>query len=120
FPSPNLGYVEIGQSLYSDFGKNIYTFVRQVEKPDISTARKFMGSINYLWHSGYRVWNTDTLLALYKKHVPETYDALMNIAARLDLPNEEQAIAVEYSKMIKKSIDYTIFEHLSQEGQAVI
>ena len=120
FPSTALGYIEVGERTYAEYGKNIFSYIRQVEKPDATTAKSFMRSVNYLWHSGYRVWSIQTLLELYKKHVPEAHDALMVIKAALDTEHESQVVAEEYHKIIKKSIDYTIFEHISKEGQAVI
>ncbi len=119
-PSTALGYVEVGTPAFAEYGKNIYHFIRQVEKPDAATARTFLSSVNYLWHSGYRVWDLQTLMQLYKQHVPETYQALMNIKAALDTDHESETVAEEYSKIVKKSIDYTIFEHLDPDGQAVI
>lgn len=120
FPSTALGYVEVGQPILSEFGLNIYSFVRQVEKPDARTARKFLSSVNYLWHSGYRVWDLQTLFALYQKHVPEAYQALMAIQQVIDTDKETEVTQEQYGSIIKKSIDYTIFEHLEKDGQAVI
>lgn len=120
FASTALGYVETGDPILSQYGKNIYSYVRQVEKPDEKTARQFLSSVNYLWHSGYRVWRTDTLLELYRKHVPDAYQALLAIQKSLGTEGEAEVTRTEYAKIIKKSIDYTIFEHLDKDGQAVI
>lgn len=120
FPSTALGYVEVGEPIFSEYGQNIYAYVRQVEKPDDKTARQFLASVNYLWHSGYRVWDLQTLFALYQKHVPDAYQSLMTIKNALDTPHQNDVVAREYGTIVKKSIDYTIFEHLSRDGQAVI
>ena len=120
FPSTNLGYIEIGEPILTDYGNDIYQYVRQVEKPDAATAKKFLASLDYLWHSGYRVWNINHFFDLYKKYVPETYASLMKIAAAINTSDETKVTNEEYSKLVKKSIDYTIFEHIKPEGQAVI
>lgn len=120
FPSTALGYVEVGEPAYPEYDSNIWTFVRQVEKPDAKTAKEFLASVNYLWHSGYRVWDLATLFDLYKKHVPEAYRALMTIKDSIGTDHESEVVEREYAGIIKKSIDYTIFEHMDEAGQAVI
>lgn len=120
YPTNNLGYIEIGKPIYAEYGPNIHQFVRQVEKPDLATAKKFLASVNYLWHTGYRIWDVNTLLDLYQQHVPEAYQALMAIQQAIGTEQEQSVTATEYAKIIKKSIDYTIFEHVKSDGQAVI
>lgn len=120
FPSTNLGYIEIGKPILTEYGDDIYEYVRQVEKPDAATAKKFLASLDYLWHPGYRVWDINYLFELFKKFVPETYQALMNISDAIGTPNEDRVTKEEYGKMVKKSIDYTIFVHMGREGQAVV
>jgi mannose-1-phosphate guanylyltransferase len=120
FPSTALGYVEVGEPILPEYGSNIYSFVRQVEKPDSRTARQFLSSVHFLWHSGYRVWDLQTLFSLYHRHVPEAYASLMAIRDALDSDHFTRVAEKEYGSIIKKSIDYTIFEHLDPRGQAVI
>lgn len=120
FPSTALGYVEVGEPVLPEYGSNIYSFVRQVEKPDIRTARQFLSSVHYLWHSGYRVWDLPILFSLYQRHVPDAYAPLMKIREALDTDHFSEVADKEYGSIIKKSIDYTIFEHLDPRGQAVI
>jgi mannose-1-phosphate guanylyltransferase len=120
FPSTALGYIEIGKPIFQEYDQGIYSFVRQVEKPDVKTARQFLASVNYLWHPGYRIWDTTTLLALYRQHIPESFEALMTIKEALDTPHETSVIEKEYGKIVKKSIDYAIYVHVSADRQAVI
>jgi mannose-1-phosphate guanylyltransferase len=120
FPSPNLGYVEIGEPAHADIGANIYAFKRQVEKPDVATARDFLASVKYLWHTGYRVWHVDTLLRLYEEHLPDAFAALMHIQGAIGTPSTTSVTAEQYHTIIHQSIDYTLYEHLDGAGQAVI
>ncbi len=120
YPTNNLGYIEVSKPIYPEYGANIHQFVRQVEKPDLATAKKFLASVNYLWHTGYRIWDVSTLLDLYKQHVPDAHQALMTIQSAIGTDQEQSVTAEEYAKIIKKSIDYTIFEHVKSDGQAVI
>lgn len=120
YPTNNLGYIEIGNPALPEYGNNIYTFIRQVEKPDLARAKKFLASVKYLWHTGYRIWNTDSLLSLYQQHIPESYQALMKIKSAIGTDQEDNVTRSEYANIVKKSIDYAIYENISSDDQVVI
>ncbi len=120
FASPDLGYVQTGVPIFTKYGDNIYSFIRQVEKPDIASAKKFISSVHYLWHIGYRVWSVNSLLALYKKYIPNDYQTLMTIKAAIGTDQETAVANEQYRKIAKRSIDYAIYEHLEPSDQAVI
>ena len=57
-----------------------------VEKPDYSTALKYISDGNYYWNSGIFVWNVNVILNLIKKFLNNTYEVLSPI---LDLSFDE-------------------------------
>ncbi|MGE0739450.1 mannose-1-phosphate guanylyltransferase/mannose-6-phosphate isomerase [Sulfurimonas sp.] len=87
------------------------------EKPDLSTATKYLEAKNYYWNSGIFMFRAGLFLEELKKYSPEIYDAC-KIA--FDSSNGADTIAslanlirIKYSDMANipdKSIDYAIME----------
>lgn len=71
-----------------------------VEKPDLSRARQFVKSGNYLWNSGMFVWKTAAILSAFQKYLAGTYQLLAK-------PNNIPEI---WHKFPSISIDYGILE----------
>jgi mannose-1-phosphate guanylyltransferase len=109
-PNINLGYMEMGKLIKEVDGFSIFEFMRQIEKPDLATARQFIRSYKYLWHVGYAVFKADLMMDLYKKHAPEVYKILERVV------NEGKR--EEYLKIPKTSIDFGIYEKL-EKGKIV-
>lgn len=120
FPNIHLGYLQVGKMISKENGMAIFQFVKQIEKPDLPRAKKFVESWEYLWHIGYAVWETDYMLSLFKKHQPEVYSILEKIKGALGTPNQEKVIATEYLKIPKTSIDYGILEKLTEDDEVVV
>jgi mannose-1-phosphate guanylyltransferase len=116
----HVGYVEIGEAIYPEYGANIFTFKKHVEKPDLPTARRYYREGTWLIHTGYRVCRADTLLDLYRQHAPDIYEQLMDIRAALDTPQARQVIEEVYPTIRKVSIDNAVHEKTLPDGQAVI
>lgn len=80
-----------------------------VEKPDYSTALKYISDGNYYWNSGIFVWNVNVILNLIKKFLNNTYEVLSPI---LDLSFDEceNFINKNYRLTEDISIDYGVME----------
>lgn len=123
FPNTSLGYVHIGTLLGMKNGLEIWSCKRFIEKPTPERARQFLTSYKYLWNTGLYVWQVGTILAQFKKHLPKTYAALMQIqkaAATGDMKKRDAAIAKYYPQCDKISIDYGIMEKVKPEMVRVI
>ncbi len=120
FPSPALGYIEIGDVVATVDGRKVYAYKRQVEKPDVETAARFMEQGTYVWNTGYIVWTADKILSLYATHAPNAYGPLQEIARALDTPHEHETIVEQYPRIPKQSIDHGIFEKMGGEQRVVI
>jgi mannose-1-phosphate guanylyltransferase len=116
----HVGYVEIGQPILPAYNSSIYAFKKHVEKPDLTTARRYYREGTWLIHTGYRVCRADTLLDLYRQHAPDLYQPLMDIKAALDSSNWPEVIEQVYPQLRKVSIDTAVHEKTLPEGQAVI
>lgn len=112
YPSTDLGYIQIGRMVKAVDNFEVFGIVRQVEKPDLRRAKKFLNSWNYLWHVGYAVWPVEKMLSFYKKFTPEVYKHLKRIKENLGTDREQEVSLKEYSQIPRTSIDFAIFEKI--------
>lgn len=120
FPNVHNGYTKMGKMVTTVDGFEVFEFVNQVEKPDLATAKVFFQSWNYLIHTGYFIWKTETALALYRKYDSETSAILAQIASILGDQNEDGKLAELFPRIKKISIDYGLFEKLGSGDGLVI
>ncbi len=113
----NLGYIQIGDQIESIDGFSIYEFIKQTEKPDYKTARKFIESFDYLWHTGYSVYPPSKLVDLYRRYVPKIAEKMDNIVKLYSLGEDFSQL---YSSIDKISIDYAILEKVDNSDIVVI
>ncbi|MEA3272730.1 MAG: sugar phosphate nucleotidyltransferase [Patescibacteria group bacterium] len=112
YPETGFGYIKIGEIFNRQMHPpvEIYKVEKFVEKPNLETAKEFLASGNYLWNPTLIMGRADHFLNLFKKHLPETYDYLMEIEKYIDTPQEEDAIAQIFSLTTDIAIDYGIIE----------
>lgn len=110
FPSTGYGYIKLGEIIDEINHKEIYQVKKFTEKPKIKTAKKFLSKGGYLWNANMFLWNTKTLLSLYKKFLPKMYKGLLKIKEALETKNEQEILESEYKKFEKIAIDYAIIE----------
>lgn len=120
FPSTNNGWVKYGATIDEYKKYRIAEIEKHIEKPDLATAKKFFTGKNYLIHTGYEVWRTDTLLGYYEKYQPEVYKGLMKIVDSMDTKMWETELYREYHKFEKVSIDYGLFEKIPSNQRVTI
>ena len=80
------GYVEQGQrvSLNGNISAEAvpaHRVKRFREKPDYTTAEKFIAAGNFAWNAGIFLWSAKTLAAAIREHAPEMAPRLEKIAA---------------------------------------
>lgn len=113
-PETAYGYIETG-SLFEKINKDfVYKIKRFKEKPDEQTAKKYIQNDKFLWNPAWFVFKAETMLNLFKKHLPNHYQSLKNIEQKIDTKNEEKVLASEFNKVSKISIDYGIIEKASK------
>ncbi len=109
-PDVGYGYIECGEVIDTEDGKNLWQVSSFKEKPDLKAAKEFVAQANYLWNANMFVWKVSTILDLYEKHLPEMYKELLVIEAAIGTPKEKETIEAIYPKLERIAIDYAIIE----------
>ena len=107
YPETGYGYIELGDPLLDLGFQGIYHVKRFVEKPDLSTAARYVEQGNFLWNSGTFVWQVKTLLEAIARHLPELYKGLQQIEQADHAPETLKSI---YKDLPDISIDYGVME----------
>jgi mannose-1-phosphate guanylyltransferase len=119
-----LGYIHRGESLATTGGRfnGAYRVLSFKEKPEQSTADRYVESGRYYWNSGMFVWRCDTVLNELAQHLPQSYRGLTQIAQTWDAPTKRESVLREvYPELPKISIDYAVMEPASQgRGKAQV
>jgi len=114
------GYIEQGVYLSEEGAKAVQ--VRRVkrfrEKPDHTTAERFIAAGNFAWNGGIFLWSARTLANAIREHAPDMAPILERIAAAHGTPEFEKVFAEEYPKCENISVDYAILEPRSSKGEA--
>ncbi|HSX18884.1 MAG TPA: sugar phosphate nucleotidyltransferase [Candidatus Saccharimonadales bacterium] len=120
YANPHVGYIQIGKMIKKMDGMAFFEYVKQIEKPSLTTAKKLISSWEYLWHAGYKVWETKKMLALYKKHTPKVYDGLMKIHKAWGEDNQDDVVREIYPKFEKIMLDFAILEKIDPNEIVVL
>ncbi len=105
FASTGYGYIKFKKDANSAF--KVLEFK---EKPELSTAQKYVESGDYLWNSGMFIWKASTILEAFKKFLPNVYSDLEKIAQSIKTQEEFKVIEEIYPKIESISVDYGIME----------
>jgi mannose-1-phosphate guanylyltransferase/mannose-6-phosphate isomerase len=105
-PATEYGYICTGASI----GPNIFVVEKFVEKPDASTAERYV-SEGYLWNSGNFVFRAGSLLDEYQHFEPDSAAAVTKAVenAGKDL-GFVTLDPVEFARADTKSIDHAVME----------
>lgn len=106
-PETAYGYIRRGDQI----APGLFAGVEFVEKPDETTARRYLEVGNYDWNGGIFLFRADTYLAALEAHAPDILAAARAAmaAARRDGPRvypESQA----FGRSPSISIDYAVME----------
>jgi mannose-1-phosphate guanylyltransferase len=113
------GYIEQAAFLPAEDGDTVP--VRRVrrfrEKPDHTTAERFIAAGNFAWNGGIFLWSARTLANAIREHAPDMAPIMETIAAAHGTPEFEKVFAEEYPKCENISVDYAILEPRSAKGE---
>jgi mannose-1-phosphate guanylyltransferase len=104
---PETGYGYIQYHTEKSFAKKVKTFT---EKPELSLAKKFLESGDFVWNSGIFIWGVQAILKEIHGHLPEMAEVFDEIKSKLGTPEEREAIQVAYPQCKSISIDYGVME----------
>lgn len=108
-PATGYGYIERGAPL----GKKkdgVFNALRFTEKPDLDTARRFLGSGRFYWNSGIFLFRADTFGDRIARFLPGVHDAIegaFRFYGKKEFPGR---LRNAYRRMPSISIDYGILE----------
>lgn len=105
-PETGYGYIEMGES-EPDGCCKVQAFK---EKPDATTAARYLRDGNYLWNAGIFVWNLATISSALRTYVPGICSIMDRIAEAFDSPEESAVLKELFPQCEKISIDYAVME----------
>ena len=106
-PDTGFGYIKAHQSADAQ----VYAVDRFTEKPDLTTAERFLKEGGYYWNSGMFVWRASVILEEIKKHLPMVDQIIQTILAESQAAGGfQQAVEKHFAAMPSISIDYGVLE----------
>jgi len=109
-PNTGFGYIKSGKEISKLFDDlSLYQVDRFVEKPDLSTAKKYLASGNYYWNANMYVWAVASIIKAFEKHMPKMLDLTKKLE-EYSFDKFHKALPDIYKKSDKISIDYAISE----------
>jgi mannose-1-phosphate guanylyltransferase len=106
-PETGYGYIQIEEKEEDQGIHKVSTFA---EKPNYSTAVRFLESGDFFWNSGMFIWRADSIMEEIQMLMPELYEGLIEIKRSLGQPEFDKILANVYGKLRSISIDYGIME----------
>jgi mannose-1-phosphate guanylyltransferase/mannose-6-phosphate isomerase len=118
-PETGFGYLKQGSEI-NGF-QETYHVEQFVEKPDASTAKKYLERGTYFWNCGVFVWKATTLLEELKKHAANIYSQLETLMGCLQISKgklahlemNEKGCKI-FSSLPSLSIDHAVMEKSSK------
>ncbi len=105
FPSTGLGYIQAPGRVTA----GAIRVRRFVEKPDLSTARRFMRSGGYYWNLAWFAWRLDVFVRELGLHAPRHLAGLRKVMAARGSGDQETAAAI-YNRLRVDVVDRSVME----------
>jgi len=105
-PETGYGYIRRGERIRD----GVFEVKQFTEKPNLAEAVKYIASGEYYWNSGMFVWQASTVLEQLKKHLPQTFESIDEIAQAWSSDSRQQKLERLYPKLLKISIDFAVME----------
>lgn len=109
-PETGYGYIQYSIEPMPHYPPSIHKVITFAEKPNLTTAQRFLKSGDFLWNSGIFIWKVSTILKEFEQSLPEMYEGLMEIERNLDTKKVKTVIKRVYSQSKSISVDYGIME----------
>lgn len=110
YPETGYGYICAGGVLAQHNDLIVSRVEEFKEKPDVTTATRYVESGEYLWNASMFVWQARTLLEEMQRHLPGLATSIETIAAAWDTPEREQILAQIWPTIQDVTIDHGILE----------
>ena len=106
YPATGFGYIQAGKSEGGYFSK----VKRFVEKPDEDTAKRMLGTGEYLWNSGIVTARMDVLIDSIKQYLPLHYGELSEAMKYISAKEFKNHIERAYNEIPEISFDNGVLE----------
>lgn len=108
-PDTGYGYIQFTEAQGHDPPevRKVKTFT---EKPEHEMAMKFIKSGDFYWNSGIFIWNVQSILKAFSKHLPELHTLFEHGQDAYGTPAEATFIKKTYEICTNVSLDYGIME----------
>jgi len=106
-PETGYGYIQFDEKETEERIHKVITFA---EKPNLSTAERFIQAGDFLWNSGMFIWRVDAILEEIENLMPDLHTGLEELkksVGKNDFPNVLMNV---YGQLKSISIDYGIME----------
>jgi mannose-1-phosphate guanylyltransferase len=103
-------YIEENEKKNPYVLKGAYRVKTFAEKPNLSTAERFLESGDFLWNSGMFIWNVDIILHEIHNQLPELHDGLGMITDVIGKREYAPTVDQVYRMIRGISIDYGVME----------
>lgn len=108
YPEIGYGYIEVSNQFNGL--ELVYDIKKFKEKPNFEIAKKYFKSSKFLWNTGWFIFNPNTMLSLFEKHLPKQFKALKSIEQNINTDNYNKVLEKEFKNLESISIDYGIIE----------
>lgn len=110
FAHTGMGYIKIG-NLFKRFDhSSIYKVEKFIEKPDGTTAEKFLSEGGYYWNANLYTWRADSILRAMELYLPKMAAQLETVRKNIGAAKEKETIKKVYEEAEEISIDIGVSE----------
>ena len=109
-PATGYGYIERGEP-YGAPEDGVFRIRRFAEKPDASTARRFLRSGRFDWNSGLFLFRLPEFGDRLRSHLPDVHAAMESAFRHFGKPGFPAALRKAYRGIPSVSIDHGLLEH---------
>jgi len=104
-PETGYGYIQYLESKATL--KKVKTFT---EKPELSIAKKFVESGDFVWNSGIFIWGIQAICRALETYTPDIAESVSELAVHFGKPSESGALMNAYAQCKSISIDFGVME----------
>lgn len=109
-PETGYGYIEADLSTSSASNKEIFRVDTFREKPDFSTATKYLQKNNFYWNAGIFIWNVHTIVNAFRIYQPTMAKIFESMMDSYGTANERTVLDERFPECENISVDYAIME----------
>lgn len=109
-PETGYGYIEADLSNPSVRNAEIFRVDSFREKPDLTTAEKYIKSNNYLWNAGIFIFSVNTIVNAFRIYQPAMAKLFERLIPFYGTDEEQKHIDEQFPLCENISVDYAILE----------